>query len=665
MAKAAGMLRSSWTLLLVLFLSGPSWCEGLLEVRFRFTPSGSPRTVAVVGSFNGWSPEAAPMSDPDGDGTWEARLELEPGLYTYKFLVDGRAWYPDPAASEQADDNFGGVNSLLRVGEVGQGSPAAALRHGTGPQYCNVLADGRVRVRLRTPVQVQAEEWEVVTPSERLRLESGWSDGTFLYPQARLRPGTRIYWFRRKEAWLGASGLARFPGQPFVVPKGPVFQTPEWVSRSVFYQVFPERFANGDPSGDPPGARPWGDPPENDNFFGGDLAGLAGRLDELQELGIGALYLNPIFRAPSNHKYDTADYLQIDPAFGTEQDFRHLLDECRQRGIRVLLDGVFNHSGTGLFAFQDLLARGQESPYRTWYFVHEFPVRMEPKPNYEAWWGFAHLPKLNTGEPAVREYLLKVATWWVQEFGVAGWRLDVPNEVPHSFWKDFRVAVKQADPQAYITGEIWSDASPWLQGDQFDGVMNYPARAAILDLLTGKSGGSAFLLAIQKNLLPYPEQAHQGLLNLLGSHDTPRIATLLQKDPSRLALAEVLQFTLPGTPMIYYGDEIGMEGGKDPDCRRCYPVDPQAGDRQQRRRVAHLIDLRRELEPLVRGDFHPLYAEGDALAFERRVPGQGVLVAVNAGAEPARIPGLEGQDLLSGRTLSGILPAWSAAVLER
>jgi glycosidase len=154
-------------------------------------------------------------------------------------------------------------------------------------------------------------------------------------------------------------------------------------------------------------------------------------------------------------------------------------------------------------------------------------------------------------------------------------------------------------------------------------------------------------------------------LNLLGSHDTPRIATLLRKDQSRLALAEVLQFTLPGTPMIYYGDEIGMEGGKDPDCRRCYPVDPQAGDREQRRRLAHLIGLRKKLEPLVCGDFHPLYAEGDALAFERRVPGQGVLVAVNAGSEPARIPGLEGQDLLSGRPLSGILPAWSAAVLER
>jgi len=659
------MLRSFVTVFLVFFLSGPSWCEELLEVRFRFTPSGSPRTVSVVGSFNGWSPEVSPMADPDGDGTWEARLELEPGLYTYKFLVDGRAWYPDPTASEQADDNFGGVNSLLRVGEVGEGSPSAALRHGTGPQYCNLLPDGRVRVRLRTPGHVRAEEWEVVTPTERLRLEPGWSDGFFLYPEARLRAGTRIYWFRQKDTWLGASGLGRFPGKPFGAPTGPAFQTPEWVSRAVFYQVFPERFANGDPSGDPPGTRPWGEPPENFNFFGGDLVGLAGRLDELQDLGIGALYLNPVFQAPSNHKYDTADYLRIDPAFGSEQDFRHLVQECRRRGIRVLLDGVFNHSGTGLFAFQDLLARGQESPYRSWYFVHDFPIRMEPKPNYEAWWGFAHLPKLNTEEPAVREYLLKVATRWIKEFGVAGWRLDVPNEVPHSFWKDFRVAVKSVDPEAYITGEIWSDASPWLQGDQFDGVMNYPARAAILDLLTGKSGGHAFLLAIQKNLLPYPEQAHGGLLNLLGSHDTPRIATLLEKDPSRLALAEVLQFTLPGTPMIYYGDEIGMEGGKDPDCRRCYPVDPHAGDRQQRQRLAHLISLRRELDPLVFGDFHPLFAEGDALAFERRVPGQAILVAVNAGAAPARIPELHGLDLLTGRPLSGLLAARSAAVLKR
>lgn len=665
MAKAAGMLRSLLTLFLLFVLTGASWCQELLEVQFRFTPSGSPRTVSVVGSFNGWSPEAHPMSDPDGDGTWEAILELEPGLYTYKFLVDGRAWYPDPAAGEQADDNFGGVNSLLRVGEVGQGSPAVALRHGAGPQYCNRLPDGRVRVRLRTPPGVRAEEWEVVTPSERLRLEPGWSDGVFSYPQARLRPGTRIYWFRHKDAWLGASGLGRFPGRPFVVPQGPLFQTPGWVSQAVFYQVFPERFANGDPSGDPPGTRPWGDPPENFNFFGGDLVGLTSRLDELQDLGVGALYLNPVFEAPSNHKYDTTDYFRIDPAFGTELDFRHLVEESRRRGIRIVLDGVFNHSGTGFFAFQDLVSRGQESPFRSWFFVESFPIRMEPKPNYEAWWGFSHLPKLNTGEPAVREYLLKVATWWIREFGVAGWRLDVPNEVPHSFWKEFRAAIKTVDPEAYITGEIWSDASPWLQGDQFDGVMNYPARAAILDLLTGKSDGQAFLLSIQKTLLPYPEQAHGALLNLLGSHDTPRIATLLEKDQTRLALAEVLQFTLPGTPMIYYGDEIGMEGGKDPDCRRCYPVDPEAGDRRQRERLAHLVSLRRDLAPLVQGDFHPLFAEGPALAFERRFLDQAVLVAVNAGSEPARIPGLQGRDLLSGDSLAGVLPGRSAAVLSR
>jgi len=341
------------------------------------------------------------------------------------------------------------------------------------------------------------------------------------------------------------------------------------------------------------------------------------------------------------------------------------VQEARRLGIRVILDGVFNHSGTRFGPFTDLVARGEASPYRDWYFVHSFPIRMEPKPNYEAWWGFSHLPKLNTEEPAVRRYLLEVGTHWIRDFGIAGWRLDVPNEVPHSFWKEFRRAVKQADPEAYITGEIWSDASPWLQGDQFDGVMNYPDRAAILDLLGGKMGGREFLVAVQKVLLPYPEQAHGCLLNLLGSHDTARIATLLERDERRLAVAEVLQFTLPGTPMIYYGDEIGMEGGKDPDCRRCYPVDPQAGNRQQRQRLRRLAELRRNAPALVEGTFRPLFGEGAALLFERRLGDEAWLVAVNAGDSPARIPGLSGRDQVSGRDLSGELPAFTAAILRR
>ncbi len=659
------MKRCFLLLLLLISLCLPAWAQELLSVRFRFTPTGSPQTVSVVGSFNGWSHEANPLADPDGDGTWEATLDLEPGVYSYKFLVDGRAWYPDPAAREQADDNFGGVNSLVRVGLQGEGSPTAALTHGQGPQYRNLLPDGRFRVRLRTPLQTRAWEWEVVTPSGRYRLQPGWTDGAYRYPEVCLPAGTRSYRFRQGQTWLGATGLGSSPGQPFLVDQGSAFRTPSWVPRSVFYQIFPERFANGDPVGDPPGSVPWGSAPEYFNFFGGDLPGIVGRLDEIQDLGIGAIYLNPIFEAPTNHKYDTSDYMKIDPAFGTEEDLRHLVQEARRRGIRVILDGVFNHSGTGLAAFQDLLARGEESPYRNWYFVHSFPIRMEPKPNYEAWWGFAHLPKLNTEEPAVRRYLLAVGTHWIRDFGVAGWRLDVPNEVPHSFWREFRTALKQVDPEAYITGEIWSDASPWLQGDQFDGVMNYPARAAILDLVGGKTGGRDFLLAIQKVLLPYPEQAQGCLLNLLGSHDTARIATLLEGDSRRLAVAEVLQFTLPGTPMVYYGDEIGMEGGKDPDCRRCYPVDPQAGDRQHRQRLRRLASLRREQPALVEGTFRPLFAEGAALLFERRLGDQAILVAVNAGEAPARIPGLCGRDLVSGQDLTGELAARSAAILHR
>lgn len=635
-------------LLLVALLLVPAVAAQAQEryrVVFRYTPSGNPGKVAVVGSFNSWSPEASPMADPEGDGTWETTLELEAGTYTYKFLVDGTGWYPDPAAAETDPDGFGAVNSVLRVGE-GQ-VPAQPYHHGAGALYRNFLSDGRLRVRLRAPLKDRGP-WAVdLSDGRSLHLEEGWNDGSYRYPEVVLPAGHRRYRFP-----------GHFDGKWFEAAQTPIFRTPTWVPRAVFYQIFPDRFANGDPSNDPPGTEKWGGAPKLDNFFGGDLAGIRQGLPRLEALGIGAIYLNPVFAARSNHKYDTSDYRAIDPAFGTEADLKALVEDARQRGIRVLLDGVFNHTGTGFFAFRDLLEKGEASPYRDWYFVKSFPVAMEPKPTYEAWWGYASLPKLNTGDPQAREYLMDVATRWIVRAGVAGWRLDVPNEVPHAFWREFRQRVKAADPDAYITGEIWSDASPWLQGDQFDGVMNYPFRAAILDLVTGKAKGPQFMHALQKVLLAYPEQAHGCLLNLLGSHDTPRIATLL--DPKQRLVAEVLQFSLPGTPMIYYGDELGMKGGKDPDCRRCYPVG--GGDDSWHRR---LITLRQTTPSLRLGRFRPLYAEGSALAFERVGPGAvSVTVAVNAGSRPARIPNLRGVDLLTGRAVAKEIPPMSAAIVR-
>ena len=254
------------------------------------------------------------------------------------------------------------------------------------------------------------------------------------------------------------------------------FVTPEWARHAVFYQIFPDRFANGDPANDPENTQPWGTPPSTHNFMGGDLQGIVDRLDYLAELGIGALYLNPIFQATSNHKYNTFDYLRIDPHFGDLATFHRLIAAAHGRGIRVVLDGVFNHCGRGFYAFHDVMENGGNSPYLRWFQIDRFPINPydgERPANYRTWWDFRSLPKFNTGHPPVRRYLLDVARYWIEQ-GADGWRLDVPNEIAdHDFWREFRAVVKAANPEAYIVGEIWNDATPWLDGTQFDAVMNY------------------------------------------------------------------------------------------------------------------------------------------------------------------------------------------------
>ncbi|MGE5599366.1 MAG: alpha-amylase family glycosyl hydrolase, partial [Bacteroidota bacterium] len=248
--------------------------------------------------------------------------------------------------------------------------------------------------------------------------------------------------------------------EPHGLPPAPGEFPPRWVYHTVFYQIFLDRFANGNRGNDPPSTVPWGSPPDRENFFGGDLEGLIGRLDYLAALGVGGIYLNPIFLSPSNHKYDTQDYLLIDPHFGNLRAFGEMLDAAHARDIRVLLDGVFNHTGDKFWAFQHALREGERSPYAQWYYCHGFPLRQHPKPNYECWWGFPSLPKLNVAHPGVLNYLTQVVSFWTT-LGIDGWRLDVPNEVPFFFWRYFRHLVRGLNPEAYLVGEIWDDGRPW------------------------------------------------------------------------------------------------------------------------------------------------------------------------------------------------------------
>ena len=414
---------------------------------------------------------------------------------------------------------------------------------------------------------------------------------------------------------------------------------PAWVKDAVFYQIFPERFANGDTTNDPPGTEPWGGTPTTRNYFGGDLQGIINHLDYLSSLGINTLYLNPIFASNTNHKYQTSDYLKIDPHFGDEQTFKRLVDSCHSRGIRIILDGVFNHTGVDFFAFADLKQNGAASKYRGWYNVYSFPVGPVNKPNYECWWGYGSLPKLMTQNPEVRAYLFGVTRHWMA-LGIDGWRLDVPNEIPHDFWIEWRKLVKSINPEAYIVGEIWDDASSWLEGDQFDAVMNYRFRNACVDFFARRTTcPSQFDTALAHPRNEYPREVNFALQNLLGSHDTERFLTLCQGDTAILKLAVLFQMTYLGAPMIYYGDEVGMKGGKDPGCRGTMIWDPARQEKDLLEFYKHAIALRNSVTAFREGSFETLLAD-DAhgiFAFARMKGGQSAVVVINNGRSAAQV----------------------------
>ncbi len=408
--------------------------------------------------------------------------------------------------------------------------------------------------------------------------------------------------------------------------------TPAWVADAVFYQIFPDRFDNGDTSNDPSPTTTWGDRPTGDGFFGGDLQGIINRLPYLTDLGITALYLNPVFSASSNHKYNATDYLLIDPAFGTNDGFKKLVDECHARKIRIVIDGVFNHVGTSHFAFVDVKEKGAASQYASWFNIFSYPVSEPQHPNYEGWWGYGSLPKLMVANPDVQKYLFDVARYWTG-LGIDGWRLDVPNEVPHSFWKEWRTLVRSINPDCYIVGELWQDASPWLKGDEFDATMNYRFRDACLDFFCrNKITGDGFHKSLADTRALYPEESNYAMQNLIDSHDTERYLTLCEGDVEKLKLTVFFQMAYLGAPMIYYGDEIGMEGGKDPDCRRPMIWDEAKWNKDLRQHYAKLIGTRKKYAALRRGKIGPILLAArfkNIVAFERIDGDDRMLVVLN------------------------------------
>ncbi|MFE5427637.1 glycoside hydrolase family 13 protein [Peribacillus simplex] len=429
----------------------------------------------------------------------------------------------------------------------------------------------------------------------------------------------------------------RDPGSYFAIPylhQNEVFEAPEWVKDTIWYQIFPERFANGNPENDPEGVIPWGsEEPAVDNFFGGDFEGIIEHLDYLENLGINGIYFTPIFHAYSNHKYDTIDYRSIDPQFGTKETLKTLITECHKRNIRVMLDAVFNHSGYYFPPFQDLLEKGEKSKYKDWFHPHSFPLKGGERPNYETFGFFESMPKLNTANPEVKEYLLEVSAYWIKEFDIDAWRLDVANEVDQPFWREFRTTVKNIKPDLYILGEIWHDSMPWLRGDQFDAVMNYPFTNQVFRLVASQTiNAREFTEEMTAIYHSYPTNVFDVTFNLLGSHDTPRIFTDCGEDLARTKLIHAILLTFNGSPCIYYGDEIGLTGGMDPGCRKCMIWEEEKHNTELFNEIKTLILLRKEERLLANdGKFKFLDTAGNEniVAYQKYNGERSVVILIN------------------------------------
>jgi cyclomaltodextrinase / maltogenic alpha-amylase / neopullulanase len=470
--------------------------------------------------------------------------------------------------------------------------------------------------------------------------------------------------------------------------------TPAWVRDAVFYQVFPDRFARSERVDRPGPLEDWDAQPTLHGFKGGDLRGVAEHLDHIAGLGANALYLTPVFQSASNHRYHTYDYFTVDPLLGGDDALRELIDAAHRRGMKVILDGVFNHTGRGFWPFHHVVEAGAGSPYRHWFVLDQEALDaglpLDPYPTaharngsasnephawatggvggsgdsldrlgYQAWWDIPALPKLNVGDPAVREYLWSVAEHWLR-FGADGWRLDVPGEIQDPpFWAEFRRRCRAVNPEAYIVGEIWEVAPDWTGDERFDALMNYPLAEAIIGFVGGESlnepllrshheygrvralDGPAFASRLEEVLGAYDPDVTAVQLNLMGSHDTPRLASILGGDRRAIDLAVLLQATLPGAPCVYYGDEIGLRGGIDPDCRRAFPWQEDRWDHELLGFVRAAFGLRNAEELLRHGEMRILGAEGGWLAFERASSdgsGGAIVVVLNAGPEPASVP---------------------------
>lgn len=733
---------------------------GAAEHTFRLNTAGwheQPASVHVAGTFNGWDKTAVQMT-PDDTGEYTATLDLEPGIHLYKFILDGEHWVPDPVHSDKAleeSDGHGGMNSAVLVGPDARKWPEPKPNH-INPDGIEHNPDDfthRSVVNenmLLLGIETQADDVQTVIAivngvDHKLTLENSELGRDHYIGVVEIEHGEAAYHFEIIDGddvqYLMPAGISH-PGMvdpqqvDFTADMTPTFTTPDWAKHAVWYQIFPERFRNGNPDNDPGDADyetllPWtadwwdthtehGEEAGDENFyagagnvwkrrFGGDLQGVQQALPYLKKLGINAIYLNPIFEADSMHKYDTADFRHVDDNLGIKAKHRFaqvegetddpatwgwsesdkllldLLEEAHKQGFKVVIDGVFNHVGRSHPFFQDVMRNGKESKYADWFEITDWnnpELRSDENPHgiaFDAWDGpNGHLPVFKndpqTGlADGPRKHIFDITKRWLDpdgdgdpSDGIDGWRLDVPGDIAHPFWIEWRKLVKGINPEAYITGEIWPWAHPWLKGDQFDAVMNYQFAMPAVDFFVDQQlTATEFAQRMNRVAYGYPMQVSLAQMNLFDSHDTDRLASMFvnpgrsydgqnrphdtgpdysprkpnQEEWQRLRLALTFQFTFPGAPMLYYGTEAGMWSPDDPSNRQpmTWPdLEPYDNpdvtfDEDLFEDVRFLAALRHTYEVLRLGAFHVVMTDDDAgvIAFERVLGAQRVYVVIN------------------------------------
>lgn len=688
-------MRVVWSLLVFLGLAFA------VPVTFTYAPPAGLQVtkVSLRGSFNGWA--ETPMKQ-EGNA-WSVTVNLDPGEVQYKFFINGQwpkdmcndpafgAPKVDPQAEGCVDDGFGGGNAIRivqapKIERPAGGPVALEFEHDPGEARFVSVAAGRLSLRFvasEGSVESAVLEADKSYPMQRQLAYTGVEVWRASVPVSVKEYSFRIKTTDDKQEAFG----------PFAVPEK-LFSALDWVSGRVGYQIFPERFWNGNPQNDAlalasdeynfnlawqkadPNNKPftsaWTAPvsPQHccHQYYGGDLEGLLQKIPYLKSLGVTLVYLNPIFDSGSVHGYDTHNYLEVAPRFGNKAILKKVLDEAHKQGMRVIFDFVPNHTGVGFWAFQDIVKRGKQSPYWNWYFIKQWPFTPGDAKGYEGWFGLGSLPKLNTGNPAVKKYLIEVAKLWIR-FGFDGVRVDVANEIidAHGFFQEMRNAIRSVKPDAFLVAEIWQRDTSWLQGNEFDSLMNYAIGRDIL-LRYAKFGSLALyngrraLADLSRIYASYPEAVAAMGFNLITSHDTSRLLTevggggLLDKPSdearARARLAAAMLYALPGVPITFQGDECGFTGQKDPYDQHRYPMQWDKCDAGTVEFYKNLAMLRKELAALTSPVFRAYFGEGYLLAFLRGEPGESeVLAAFNSGAEiqALALPPGTWRDLNEGR----------------